>query len=44
MYIIEEHRNSLIYGKPKQSAIEAILKAFNKLYEIVKKELGDEIA
>ena len=46
MYIIEEERNKLIYGKPRQSSIEATLKAFWELHHIIKErlsELGEEI-
>ena len=47
LYIIEGERNKLIYGKPRQSSIEAALKAFQELHRIVKEkllELGEEIA
>ncbi len=46
MYTLEEHRNKLIYGKPSRTALEAILKAFEKLHNTIKdkmKELGEEI-
>ncbi|MEK6963731.1 MAG: hypothetical protein AABX70_04845 [Nanoarchaeota archaeon] len=46
MYTLEEHRNKLIYGKPSKTALEAILKAFEKLHTIIQekmKELGEEI-
>ena len=41
MYIIEERRNKLIYGKPSVAAIEEILKAFQKLHDIIKKKLEE---
>jgi len=47
MYTIEEERNKLIYGKPRQSAIEATWKDFQELHRIVKEKLlefGEEIA
>ncbi len=47
MYVIEEERNKLIYGKPNQLALEAVLNAFNQLHLIIKeklKEKGEEIA
>ncbi len=46
MYTLEEHRNKLIYGKPSKTALEAILKAFEKLHTIIQekmRELGEEI-
>ena len=46
MYVIEEERNKLIYGKPRQSSIDAVLKAFQELHHIVRErlsELGEEI-
>lgn len=47
LYTIEEHRNSLIYGKPKKAALDAVLSSFQELYQIIKEELtlrGEEIA
>lgn len=47
MYIIEEERNKLIYGRPNLTALEAVLNSFNKLHQIIKdrlKEKGEEIA
>lgn len=47
MYIIEEERNPLIYGKPNLVALEAVLKAFDQLHQTIKerlKEKGEEIA
>ncbi|MBI2151467.1 hypothetical protein HYU21_01940 [Candidatus Woesearchaeota archaeon] len=47
MYIIEEERNKLIYGRPNLTALEAVLNSFNKLHQIIKdrlKEEGEEIA
>ncbi len=47
MYIIEEKRNPLIYGKPNLTALKAVLDAFDQLYQITKerlKENGEEIA
>lgn len=47
LYVIEEERNKLIYGKPRKEALEAVLKAFRRLYTLIKKELeaqGEEIA
>lgn len=39
MYVIEELRNKLIYGKPSTTAIETIVHAFNKIHTITKAEL-----
>jgi len=47
MYIIEEERNKLIYGKPNLTALEAVLNAFNQLHQSIKDKLiekGEEIA
>jgi len=46
LYIIEGERNKLIYGKPPLHTIEAVLRAFNELYILIKEELekqGEEI-
>lgn len=46
MYSIEEERNKLIYGKPSKIATESVLKAFQKLYSLIKNKLqekGEEI-
>ncbi len=46
LYILEEYRNKLIYGKPSLASTETILKAFEKLHNLVKgklKEAGEEI-
>lgn len=46
MYIIEEERNKLIYGKPNKVVLDAVLVAFEKLHTIMKekiKEAGEEI-
>jgi len=46
MYIIEEHRNKLIYGKPTNAAIKEVFTSFQKIHAIIKeklKELGEEI-
>ncbi len=46
MYIIEEERNKLIYGKPSIPTITTSLNAFQKLHETIKeklKELGEDI-
>ena len=46
MYIIEEERNKLIYGRPSKIAIDAVLKAFQTIYKIIKEklnEIGEEI-
>ena len=46
MYLIEEHRNKLIYRKPTNSAIKEVFTSFQKLHTIIKeklKELGEEI-
>jgi len=46
MYVLEEHRNKLIYGKPTKIAIDAVLNSFQKLHSIIKdklNELGEEI-
>jgi len=46
MYLIEDQRNKLIYGKPVKSATESVLTSFQKLHQIIKeklKELGEEI-
>lgn len=39
MYVIEELRNKLIYGKPTTTAVETILNAFNKIHTVTKTEL-----
>ncbi|MDP3640650.1 MAG: hypothetical protein Q8R53_05645 [Nanoarchaeota archaeon] len=47
LYVIEEERNKLIYGKPRMEALEGVLKAFQRLHTLIKKELeawGEEIA
>ena len=46
MYTLEEHRNKLIYGKPTQSATDAVFNSFRKLHQLIKnqlKEMGEEI-
>ncbi len=46
MYIIEEERNKLIYGKPNKVGLDTVLNAFEKLHELMKekiKEAGEEI-
>ncbi len=46
MYVIEEKRNKLIYGKPSASGAEMILTAFKNLYNLIKtllQERGEEI-
>ena len=42
MYILEEHRNKLIYGKPKKTAFEAVITSFQKLHDIIREELYDQ--
>lgn len=42
MYIIEERRNKLIYGKPTTAALEEILKAFQKLHTLIKEKLEEQ--
>lgn len=42
MYEIEEERNSLVYGKPKKYAIDSVINAFWKLYELIKEQTGEE--
>lgn len=37
MYIIEENRNKLVYGKPNKIVLEAVYKAFQNVHEIIKK-------
>ena len=47
MYVIEEHRNKLVYGKPTNTVVQEVLVAFDKLHSIIKKHLadrGEEIA
>lgn len=46
MYIIEEERNKLIYGKPNKVAIETVFFTFQKLHDLIKEKLlekGEEI-
>ena len=46
MYVLEENRNKLIYGKPTKSAVDAVLSSFQNLHSIIKeklKEMGEEI-
>lgn len=46
LYIIEEERNKLIYGKPTKAGIDAVLGAFQKIHTIIKEkiqEAGEEI-
>ncbi len=46
MYIIEEERNKLIYGKPNKVVLDTVLTAFEKLHTLMKekiKEAGEEI-
>lgn len=46
IYVIEEDRNKLIYGKPNKLAIEAVFTSFQKLHNIIKEKLlekGEEI-
>lgn len=46
MYTLEEHRNKLIYGKPTNVAVNAVLTSFQKLHQVIKdelKKLGEEI-
>ncbi|MBI4139441.1 hypothetical protein HY483_00595 [Candidatus Woesearchaeota archaeon] len=40
LYIIENNRNKLIYGKPILTSIQTILEAFQKLHAIIKEELA----
>lgn len=46
MYVIEEKRNTLIYGKPSNIALTEVYSTFEKLHSIIKenlKEHGEEI-
>lgn len=46
MYLIEEHRNKLIYGKPSRGTAEIVLNAFQKLHALIQEKLqqqGEEI-
>ena len=46
MYVIEEERNKLIYGKPNKVVLDAVLVVFEKLHTIMKekiKEAGEDI-
>jgi len=46
MYVLEEERNTLIYGKSNLSSTTQVLNAFLSLYELIKqklKQLGEEI-
>lgn len=43
IYDIEEDRNSLMYGSPKKEKIKEVLENFQKLREIFKELLKDEI-
>ncbi len=46
MYIIEELRNKLIYGKPNPSRAEVAINTLQKVHSIIKEELqnlGEEI-
>ena len=42
MYIIEEHRNKLIYGKPSLGGIEMVLRTFQQLYTLLKDKLKEK--
>ena len=42
LYIIEDNRNKLIYGKPILSNIQATLESFRKLHAMIKEELAKE--
>jgi len=47
MYVIEEQRNKLVYGKPSASAVEETLNAFKKLHTLIQEQLhqrGETIA
>ena len=41
MYLIEENRNKLIYGRPNRSTTEIVLNAFRKLHALIKEKLQE---
>jgi hypothetical protein len=43
IYIIEEQRNKLVYGSPYEKEIKSIINNFNKLKELFKEILKDDI-
>lgn len=41
LYIIEENRNKLIYGKPTKIASDAVFSSFQQLHELIKEKLKE---
>ncbi len=41
MYKIEGNRSQLVYGRPTEEQIEAVLSAFNKLKDMLLEKIGD---
>lgn len=41
LYIIEENRNKLIYGKPTKVASDAVYLSFQRLHELIKEKLKE---
>lgn len=41
LYIIEENRNKLIYGKPTKIASDAVYSSFQELHTLIKEKLKD---
>ncbi|MFH1364633.1 MAG: hypothetical protein ABIH52_03165 [Candidatus Aenigmatarchaeota archaeon] len=41
IYTIEENRNNLVYGRSTKTQIDAVLKSFNKLKEILMERIGE---
>ena len=42
LYVIEEERNKLIYGKSNKASIETVLRTFNKLHLLIKEKLQEK--
>ncbi|MEK6867641.1 MAG: hypothetical protein AABX98_02345, partial [Nanoarchaeota archaeon] len=42
LYIIEENRNKLIYGKPTKVASDAVYSSFQQLHELIKEKLKEQ--
>ena len=42
LYQIEEERNSLMYGKPKEEQTKKVLEAFKRLKTLMKEALKNE--
>ncbi|MFH0949525.1 MAG: hypothetical protein V1802_03485 [Candidatus Aenigmatarchaeota archaeon] len=42
VYVIEDSRDNLIYGKPKKSEIESVFMSFQKLKTIIEKKISEK--